>query len=200
MPDLRVSFPKPCDERWEVMTPADRARVCARCDKHVHDLSLHTLEEAKALLRGDPEPCVRARIGADGAVAVKPSRRGDTRRMVIAAAATAGLLAASAPAYAKKDRPPGAIAGNIDTFGTRTRIKATSTNGRTFRAKVKRDGSFRIMHLPSGTYSLTFIPDCGDRLTVENVEVGAGETVLPKVESEVGCIIVGMLRVEGAKG
>ena len=200
MPDLRVSFPKPCDEKWEAMTPADRARVCARCDKQVHDLSLHTLDETEALLRDDPEPCVRARIGVDGAVVLRRSPRGDVRRMVIAAAAGAGLLTAGAPAFAKKDRPPGVIAGTFDSFGIPTRISATSTNGRTFRAKVKRNGSFTIRHLPSGTYSLTFIPDCGERVTVENVVVDAGDTMLPKVENEAGCIFIGMLRVEGAKG
>ncbi len=120
--------------------------------------------------------------------------------MVIAAAASAGLLAASAPAFARKDRPAGAIAGNVDTYGTPTRVKATGTNGRTFRAKVKSNGSFRITHLPSGTYSLTFVPECGERLTVESVVVGAGETILPKLEDEVGCITVGMLRIEDAEG
>ena len=54
MPDLRVSFPKPCEEKWEAMTPAGRARVCARCDKAVHDLASYTLDEAEALLRRNP--------------------------------------------------------------------------------------------------------------------------------------------------
>jgi len=200
MPDLRVRFPKPCDEKWDAMTPAGCARICARCDTPVHDLSRYSIGEAEALLRREPGACVRALIRGDGSVALKPGRRGDARRMVIAVAASASLLVSGAPAMAKKDRPPGAIAGTIDTFGIPMRIKATATNGRTYRSKVKRNGSFRIRDLPSGTYSITFVPRCGDRLTIENVEVGAGETILPKVDSEVGCITVGMLRIEEARG
>ena len=47
MGDLRVSFPKPCDEKWQAMTPEGRARVCGRCDKAVHDLSLYSIDEAE---------------------------------------------------------------------------------------------------------------------------------------------------------
>jgi hypothetical protein len=97
MPDLRVSFPKPCDETWEAMTPSGCDRVCARCDHVVHDLSQYTLAEAEALLGANPGSCVRAQIGADGAVALKPGRGGKAGRMMIAVAATAGLLAAAAP-------------------------------------------------------------------------------------------------------
>ncbi len=46
MRDLRVSFPKPCDERWEAMAPEGRARLCARCDTVVHDLSQFEPDEA----------------------------------------------------------------------------------------------------------------------------------------------------------
>jgi hypothetical protein len=200
MPDLRVSFPKPCGEKWEAMTVEGRARICARCDKAVHDLSHFSLDEAEALLRRNPDTCVRARIGGDGAVTLKPGRRGDARRMVIAAAATAGLLAVGAPAFAKKDRPAGAIAGDVETDGFPMRVKATGTNGRIFRSKVKKNGKFTIRHLPSGTYSLTFVPTCGENMTIENVVVGAGETIVPKVQNPNQCIFIGLLRIEDARG
>lgn len=200
MPDLRVSFPKPCDEKWEKMTPADRARVCARCDKAVHDLASYTLDEAEALVRRYSEVCVRAQVQADGSVALKPSRRGEVGRMVIAAAASAGLLAASAPAMAKKEGPPGAIAGKVIYPWYRTRVVATAADGQSFQAKVKRNGSYRIDDLPDGTYSLEFRPDCGDKWKVDNVVVGGGETVVPDTRSEASCIIVGMLKVEETRG
>lgn len=200
MPDLRVSFPRPCDETWEAMAPAGCDRVCARCDKVIHDLSHYALDEAEALLRRDPETCVRARIGADGAVALKPGRGGNARRMVIAAAATAGLLTAAAPALAKRDRPDGAIAGNVGSYGIRTRVTATGTDGRTFRATARSNGQFRIRHLPAGTYTLTFTPECGDSRTVENVVVRDGETLLPGVQDGGVCIIIGRLRIEDGRG
>ena len=200
MSDLRVSFPKPCDESWEAMTPADRARICARCDTPVHDLASYSLEEAEALLRDDPHTCVRARVRSDGSVALRPSRRGDARRMMIAVAASAGLLAAGTPAMAKKDHPPGIIAGKVENPWYRTRVVATGANGQTFRTKVKRNGSFRINHLPGGTYSLEFRPDCGSIWTIDNVVVGAGETVVPQTRDDNECIMVGMLRIVEAKG
>jgi hypothetical protein len=174
--------------------------VCARCDKLIHDLSQYELDEAEALLRRDPDTCVRARTGADGVVALKPGRRGNARRMVIAVAATASLLTAGAPAFAKRDRPDGAIAGNVGSNGIRTRVTATGTDGRTFRARARSNGRFRIRHLPAGTYTLTFVPDCGDSRTVGNVVVGEGETILPGVQDVGACIFIGMLRIEDGRG
>jgi len=199
MRDLRVSFPKPCDEKWEAMAPAGCARICARCDTPVHDLSLLSLGEAEALLRRNPGACVRARIDGDGIVALKPSRRGDARRMMIAVAATAGLLAGSAPALARPERPDGAIAGNINA-GLSMRVTATARDAQRFRTRVRGNGRFRISHLPAGTYTLTFSPGCGSSWTVENVVVGTGETVLPNVQNEGECIVVGMLRIEEDRG
>lgn len=200
MSDLRVTFPKPCDEPWEAMAPAGCAPVCARCDKAVHDLSLHTLDEAEALLRANPSACVRARIDGDGIVALKPGRRGDTRRMVIAAAAAAGLLAAGTPACAGQDRPAGAIAGHVENFGIRMRVTATGPDGQAFRARINGNGRFRLRHLPAGTYTLTFVPSCGDSWTVENVVVGADETRVSNVQHMNNCIVVGLLEIEEARG
>lgn len=200
MRDLRVSFPRPCDEKWEAMMPAGCDRVCVRCDKVIHDLSHYELGEAETLLRRNPDTCVRARIGADGVVALKPGRPGGARRMVIAVAATAGLLTAGAPALARRDRPDGAIAGNVESFGARVRVTATGPGGQTFRARVRSNGRFRIRRVPAGTYTLTFVPDCGDNWTVENVVVGNGETIVSNVQDTGQCIVVGMLRIEDGRG
>jgi hypothetical protein len=200
MRDLRVSFPKPCDEKWEAMTPAGCGRVCGRCDKPVHDLSLYTLDEAEALLRRNPDTCVRASIDQEGAVALKPSGGVGARRMMIAMAATAGLLAAGVPALARPDRPGGGIAGNVQSFGIRMRVTATGTDGQIFRTRTKYNGRFRIRHLPAGAYTLTFVPDCGASWTVENIVVGAAETIVPDVQNENQCIVVGMLLIEEDRG
>lgn len=199
MRDLRVSFPRPCDERWEAMAPSGCDRVCARCDKRIHDLSHYELDEAEALLRRNPDTCVRARIDADGVVALKPGRRGNMRRMVVAIAATAGLLTAAAPAFAKRDRPGGAIAGNVESFGIRVRVTVTGPDGRTYRTTARTNGQFRIRHLPAGTYTITY-DFCGERRTVENVVVRDGETIVPNTPDGDQCIIIGSLRIENGWG
>ena len=200
MRDLKVSFPTPCGERWEIMSPAGRARVCARCDKAVHDLSQFELGEAEAMLRAKPGACVRARVDAQGLVQLKPGREGKAGRMAVAIAASAGLLAAGQPVLAKADRPGGAIAGSVDSFGLRVRVTATDADGRTFKAKTGRKGRYRIKHVPAGAYRLTFTPHCGDAWTVENVVVGEGETKVSETGDGSGCIIVGQLRVEESRG
>lgn len=193
MRDLRVSFPKPCDEKWDAMTPVAGGcdRVCAACDKVIHDLSHYDFAEAEALLRADPDTCVRARIDADGTVALRPGRGGRVQRMVVAAASV-GLLATSVPALAGQDRPAGEIRGKADSL----RVTATGADGSVVRVKVGRDGGYRIKDLPAGTYTLTFEPDCGDSWTVENVVVGAGQTVLPYSQNPNPCIIIGQLKIE----
>lgn len=200
MPDLRVSFPKPCDETWEAMTPSGCDRVCARCDHVVHDLAEYTLHEAEALLRANPGSCVRAQIGADGEIALKPGRGSKKRRMVIAAAATAGLLAAGTPAYAKRERFPGAISGTAEAYGSRVRVIATGADGRTYRVKTDTNGRFTIRNLPAGTYRLRFSPYCGEGATVENVIVRDGETVMPGPQELGGCVVVGLLRIASDQG
>jgi hypothetical protein len=198
MPDLRVSFPRPCDETWEAMTPTGCDRVCARCDHVVHDLAEYTLDEAEALLRANPGSCVRAQIGADGAVALKPGHGGRKRRMVMAAAAAAGLLAASAPAYARQDRPAGAISGTV-ADGYRVQVTATGADGRTWHVRAGRNGRFRIRHLPAGTYRLTFTA-CEDYPPVENVVVREAETQVPTVRTDNQCLVIGLLRIEDDRG
>lgn len=195
MPDLRVSFPRPCDETWEAMAPAGCNRVCARCDTLIHDLANYALDEAEALLRANPGSCVRAQVGADGTVALKPGRGGTARRMVIAIAASAGLLTAAAPALAKRDRPGGAIAGHVDSYGFRVQVTATGADGRTWHTRARSNGRYRIRHLPAGTYTITY-SSCGESRTVENVVVRDGQVDVPDVRSENQCIVVGQLRIE----
>src|ERR1044072_10021004 len=108
MREVRVSFPRPCDEKWEQMTPPGCDRICARCDKVIHDLSKFDVDEAEALLRNNPNACVRAQINGDGEIALRPARSGRARKMVIAIAATAALFAVAEPAHGRRGRPQGA--------------------------------------------------------------------------------------------
>jgi Carboxypeptidase regulatory-like domain len=193
MPDLRVSFPKPCDEAWEMMKPAGCARICAQCDKAVHDLSRYDIDEVEALARDGEPICVRATIDAGGEVAL---RGGGVRRMMLAAALTAGMAAASQPALAGPQRPSGSISGSERSAVGGMRVVATDGQGRRFSARVHSGGNYRIRNLPAGTYTLRFQPACGEAWTIENVVVGDVQTVVPDSGSMGGCIIIGLLRIE----
>ncbi|MEO7113539.1 MAG: hypothetical protein ABI183_24080 [Polyangiaceae bacterium] len=54
-----VAIATPCGERWENMTPDAGGRLCATCDKVVHDLSTLSEERAKRLLASKQNLCVR---------------------------------------------------------------------------------------------------------------------------------------------
>lgn len=125
-----------------------------------------------------------------------PGRGGKARRMVLAAAATAGLLAATAPTFASQDRAGGTIAGRIETCGIRLHVTATSSDGQVYRGMVGSTGRFKFEHLPPGTYRLTFDPGGEGSWTVENVVVRAGETVRPGVRSPHECVTICLLRIE----
>jgi len=49
----------PCGASWEEMTPDSGARLCATCDKLVHDLSSMTEQRARRLLASKENLCVR---------------------------------------------------------------------------------------------------------------------------------------------
>jgi hypothetical protein len=89
----------PCGADWKSMQPRGTARLCATCDRLVHDLSALTEREARALLRKPPAEglCVRylydavgnVWFGDDPAHGVIPRARLLRRRASTAAAVTA---------------------------------------------------------------------------------------------------------------
>jgi hypothetical protein len=96
-----IQIPDPCSEDWELMRPQERGRFCARCEKHVHDLSAMTEQDVRELLEGAPDDiCVSYLQDARGEVLLQPAivpmaRLSQRRPMAHAALSLA--LAACAP-------------------------------------------------------------------------------------------------------
>jgi hypothetical protein len=96
----RLVVKTPCHEDWNAMTGDDRARLCAKCNKTVFDLSAMSQDEAETFLADnldDENPCVRLYRRPDGTVLTTECARGAKvrhgRRVGAAAAATACALA-----------------------------------------------------------------------------------------------------------
>lgn len=91
--DVRVQ--KPCHADWDAMTGDDAKRFCSQCQKHVHNLSALSRDDAERLIANSPALCVRYMPDAQGAPITKPSWRQPGRALLaLAAAAMSSLLAA----------------------------------------------------------------------------------------------------------
>ncbi|MEZ4320122.1 MAG: hypothetical protein R3F61_21765 [Myxococcota bacterium] len=84
---MKLVVKEPCSADWNGMSGTEARRFCDHCDKHVHDLSLYTEEEAQALL-ATPGVCARFRTDAAGDVRFRPSHL-SAAAMVMAAVLTA---------------------------------------------------------------------------------------------------------------
>lgn len=177
------------------MQPSGCDRICATCSETVHDLAKLTVQEAEALLRERGRHCVRAQVGPDGALSLRPGPSGRSRRILVAVSASAGLFASACETVPSAAAPTGAIVGKVDLHTMVTTVTAVSDDGREHRTKVRADGSYRFKRLPYGSYSLKFIGICeiaeGGRITLRESEHSA--------EAPAGmedCIIIGMAKVE----
>jgi hypothetical protein len=198
MREIRVTFPQPCDERWDAMQPKGCDRQCANCDTLVHNLEALTFDEAAALAGRGGEVCVRARIDAGGRIVLKRSSARGVGRMVLAAAASASALVSAVPALAQDK---GKIVGKIDSTYWAPRVIATATDGKVHRAAVRDDGRFWIRNLPPGDYVVT-ATSCDGVWTVGTVTVKQRQVVMPPASEPVDerCIIVGMIQIEPVEG
>jgi hypothetical protein len=200
MADLQVTFPKPCDEAWDAMSPRGCNRHCASCDTIVHDLAAMTYEEAEALLAHEDEACVRAQLGPDGVLKLKPSGRSNGRRMVAAAGASLALATAACQTAPPSEEAPGlAISGAFNRYLVKT-VTLYPGEGKSLRRKPdKKTGSVTFSGLAPGTYSIIITGDCGYYAFLENVTIVDRSVTVSEAafteESGNGCpIIVGRIR------
>lgn len=195
MSELRISLPSPCSENWDEMEPAGCNRFCAACSETIHDLAELTAQEAEALLRKPGKHCVRAQIGPDGALALRPSHLGHSQKMIVVVGASISLLVSACATLPKDASPTGVIAGKVDPWSNVQSVEAIGDNGRSYKAIVQADGSYRFQRLPYGTYSLKFTDLCGV-WDGERVVLRESAHSLTEPSHSQDCIVVGMANFE----
>jgi hypothetical protein len=196
MADLEVSFPKPCNEPWDAMSPRGCNRHCAACDTVIHDLELLTLEEAERLLGSADEVCVRAKVGPDGVVALKPSSVSNRLRLVAAATASLALATAACQTVPDTAERRYQITGKFPWKDQYYQAELTSTDGRKWPGRREPGtGRFIFDHLVPGVYVLSTLGDCGTRQIVETITIDAASVDLGRTapEPDDSCIIVGVM-------
>lgn len=177
------------------MQPSGCDRICATCSETVHDLAKLTVQEAETLLREPGKHCVRAEVGSDGALNLRPGTSGRSRRMLVAVSASVGLFASACETVPSTAAPTGTITGTVGRFSTATSVRAVSADGRRRQTKVRADGSYRLERLPYGTYLLSFIDSCGT-LEGERITLREPEHSVEVPADVLECVIVGMAKVE----
>jgi hypothetical protein len=63
---LKLSVLSPCSEDWNAMRGDERVRFCGQCRQNVYNLAAMTEAEARALVGGDKQACVRMFLRGDG--------------------------------------------------------------------------------------------------------------------------------------
>ncbi|MGZ8363111.1 MAG: hypothetical protein ACXW3D_04560 [Caulobacteraceae bacterium] len=195
MSDLRISLPNPCSENWGEMQPLGCNRFCATCSETIHNLSELTAEETEALLRKPGKHCVRAQVRPDGALALRQSRSGNPARILVAVGASFGLLTSACETLPQTASPTGVIVGKFDVPSGMKSVRAISDDGRSHRAKIFADGSYRFKPLPYGSYALKFSNDCGSWEGGRVVLQESVHSVNEPLDTQ-ECLVIGMAEVE----
>jgi hypothetical protein len=193
--DLKVSFPEPCGEAWEGMTPSGCNRHCAACDKVIYDLAAMTFQDAEALLGQPDPPYVRARIAPDGTISLArdsgANRNG--RRLVAAVSASMTLATAACQTPLGAVSPRFEISGETYSWYSSQQTRLVAADGRVRRPSLSKDARFRFSNLTPGTYTVSYTDMCGEThvgapvtVTDEDVDVG-----MFRWEEE--CVIVGVM-------
>jgi len=87
---VKISIPAPCHENWQDMTPADKGRFCASCQKVVLDLTDLSDREIAAMVQKNNQLCGHARKNQLDRNLVVPSEKSNA--WIAAGAAVVSLL------------------------------------------------------------------------------------------------------------
>lgn len=203
MSDIKVSFPSPCSEPWEGMAPAGCHRHCASCDKVIHNLEAMTVEDVEGLVASGEEVCVRARVAADGTVALAQGPGRGRRRLVATVGATMALAACQTPMVGPVTPRYQVTAEPVGWLDTSS-LRLVAQDGTVHRPGRTKDGRYRFGNLKAGTYTPTIESYCSDTVFAEPIEVSDTDIDAGKLRFNDGqndCIIIGvMVPVEGGRG
>lgn len=195
MTDIRVTFPEPCSEEWDGMSPRGCDRHCASCDKIVYDLEFLTADETEVLLDSGKDICVRARIAHDGSVRTASGRSRSSRRIVTAIGASVTLATAACQTGGTASISPRyEIKGHVGNDWASS-ATLTSSDGKARSMKLYGDLDFRFSNLRPGTYTLSFMGTCHERHRIEiivvkdDIDLGA----VKFGEDNQDCIIIGRM-------
>jgi hypothetical protein len=194
MRDVKVTFPKPCDQPWDAMTPHGCHRHCAACDKVIHDLAALSVDEAEALLDSGKEVCVRARIGSDGVIATRGPR--DARRLIAAAGASLALATAACQTLPDNAEPRYRITGKFPDKQQYYEARLISADGLEWPKKREPGtGRFIFDNLAPGTYTLTTTDNCGERQELRTITFSTDSVDVGKVypDANESCVIIGVM-------
>jgi hypothetical protein len=110
---------RPCAESFAAMSGDTSKRFCSSCDKHVHDLSAGTEQEARALFEKNRGAALCVRFAKDGA--------GNVRFRGAAIAAAISLAACGSNAV--DATTPNDVNAPIMTEAPQTKTDVTNANG-----------------------------------------------------------------------
>jgi len=54
---INISIPTPCHEKWEAMSPTDKGRFCASCQKNVMDFTKASDRQVAEFYKNNPNAC-----------------------------------------------------------------------------------------------------------------------------------------------
>lgn len=97
---IKISIPTPCHENWAAMTPVDKGRFCASCQKKVFDFTQATDREIYAAFKKTDSLC--GRFNENQLDRELTFRENANRKWINITAAFLGFIALNSKTYAQK--------------------------------------------------------------------------------------------------
>ena len=213
-----IDVPAPCPKSWDAMTGDNKARVCASCEKDVHNISGMTRGEVKKLLfQSNESVCIRMEKDADGRIkTLKRQFHQITRQIPMAAGILSASLTFSTVASAQKKPPQprvgkmavsqsvkdakaaASISGTVkdvqDAIIPNAQIVLRDTKSELSRkTKSNDEGFYEFKNLESGVYELTAESPGFKKAVYHGIEIESDKNLQLAVTLELGKIeVVGL--------